>query len=79
MKMMKKEENGFCYVIGETIDIFDFKSIVETKFGFECINGVVGSKNFLLTDVNSSFPHGKVFYEEQVLEVEMVLMQNGLY
>ena len=78
MNVLKKEDITVNYVIGETIDFIDFKGITEAKFGFECLNNV-SSKNFILSDNNSSFPHGKVFYEEQILEVEMVLMHNGLY
>lgn len=72
-----KKESGMIPVRLQTLDVVDFKTLLEKEFRF-CVHDV-RRKGVVLADVNMAWPHGEVGGQEQRLEAEMVLMQHGLY
>ncbi len=75
---LKKRAKGYHIIIGESIDYIDLVEMLRNRFGFEVAlsNDRPG---IIVSDANEQYEHDSLFYDRQVLEVEMKLKECGLF
>ena len=74
---LKKTVSNHHIIMGETVDFTDFESIVTEKLGIQIVNG--HADEIIVCDANGQYAHDTLFYDRQVLEVEMKLRENDLF
>ena len=79
LELLKKDAKDYHIICGETVDFFDFETILVEKFGMQLVYHGRRGDGIIVCDVNDQYTHDALFYDRQVLEVEMGLRKNNLF